>query len=162
MPDFQCGYEKALIAMTAALSGVNLQLVQGAIHGELTHHPIQAIIDDDLVGMIGRFVEGVEVNDDTLALDLIAEVGPVPGEFLSKEHTRKWWRKEQYMPQVADSWTYPEWMKRGKKGCVDYAKEKMETILSTHKVTPLTQGQENEIERILEEARKFYKGRGML
>jgi trimethylamine---corrinoid protein Co-methyltransferase len=162
IPDFQCGYEKAIIAMTAALSGVNLQLVQGAIHGELTHHPIQAIIDDDLVGMIGRFLEGVEVNDDTLALDLISEVGPIPGEFLSKEHTRKWWRKEQYLPQAADLWTYPEWTKRGKKGCVEYAKEKMEEILATHKVTPLTPSQENEIEKILEAARNFYKGRGML
>jgi hypothetical protein len=38
----------------------------------------------------------------------------------------------------------------------------METILATHKVTPLTSGQENEIEKILEEARRFYKGREML
>jgi trimethylamine---corrinoid protein Co-methyltransferase len=162
VPDFQCGYEKAIIAMTAGVSGVNLQLVQGAIHGELTHHPIQAIIDDDMVGMVGRFLEGVEVSDDTLALDVIDEVGPIPGEFLSKEHTRKWWQKEQYMPRTADLWTYPEWMKRGRKGCVDYAKERMAEILATHKATPITANQENEIEKILEDARKFYKGRGML
>jgi hypothetical protein len=77
IPDFQCGYEKAIIALIAALSGINLQLVQGAIHGELTHHPVQAIIDDDLVGMIGRFLEGVEVSDETIALDLITQVGPI-------------------------------------------------------------------------------------
>jgi trimethylamine---corrinoid protein Co-methyltransferase len=162
IPDFQCGYEKAIIALVAALSGINLQLVQGAIHGELTHHPVQAIIDDDLVGMIGRFLEGVEVNDETLALDVITETGPIPGEFLSKGHTRKWWRREQYVPQVADVWTYPEWQKRGKKSCVQYAKEKMEEILATHKPTPLPANQEKDIEKILEDARKFYKNKGMM
>jgi trimethylamine--corrinoid protein Co-methyltransferase len=136
--------------------------VQGAIHGELTHHPVQAIIDDDLVGMIGRFLEGIEVNDETLALDLINAVGPIPGEYLSKEHTRKWWRKEQFIPQVADTWTYPEWLKRGKKSCVDYAKERLEKILATHKPTPLTTDQEKDIERILEDARRLYRTRGML
>jgi trimethylamine--corrinoid protein Co-methyltransferase len=162
IPDFQCGYEKAIIALIAALSGINLQLVQGAIHGELTHHPVQAIIDDDLVGMIGRFLEGVEVSDETIALDLIAQVGPIPGEYLSKEHTRKWWRKEQFIPQVADTLTYPEWMKKGKKSCLEYAKEKMEEILAKHKPTPLTGSQERDIEKILEDARKFYKDKGML
>jgi trimethylamine--corrinoid protein Co-methyltransferase len=136
--------------------------VQGAIHGELTHHPVQAIIDDDLVGMIGRFLEGVEVSDETIALDLITEVGPIPGEYLSKEHTRKWWRKEQFIPQVADTLTYPEWVKKGKKSCVGYAKEKMEEILASHKPTPLAASQEKDIERILEDARKFYKEKGML
>lgn len=162
IPDFQCGYEKAIIALNSALSGASLQLVQGAIHGELTHHPVQAIIDDDLVGMIGRFLEGIEVNDETLALDLINAVGPIPGEYLSKEHTRKWWRKEQFIPQVADTWTYPEWLKRGKKSCVDYAKERLEKILATHKPTPLTTDQEKDIERILEDARRLYRTRGML
>jgi trimethylamine--corrinoid protein Co-methyltransferase len=162
IPDFQCGYEKAIIALIAALSGINLQLVQGAIHGELTHHPVQAIIDDDLVGMIGRFLEGVEVSDETIALDLIAQVGPIPGEYLSKEHTRKWWRKEQFIPQVADTLTYPEWMKKGKKSCLQYAKEKMEEILAKHKPTPLTESQERDIEKILEDARKFYKDKGMM
>jgi trimethylamine--corrinoid protein Co-methyltransferase len=161
-PDFQSGYEKTTIAMISALTGANLQLVQGAIHGELTHHPVQTIIDDDMVGMIGRFLEGVEISDETLALDVIADVGPIPGEFLSKAHTRKWWRKDQYQTQVADVWTYPEWEKRGRKGCIEYAKEKMEKILATHTPTPLTESQEQDIEKILQDARKFYKEKGML
>jgi len=160
--DSQLGYEKALIALNAALSGVNLQLVQGSVHGELTHHPVQAIIDDDLVGMVGRFIEGVEINEETLALDLIAEVGPIPGEYLSKAHTRKWWRTEQFLPQVADVLTYPEWLRTGKKTCLDYAREKMEEILATHKPTPLSPDQEKDIETILEDARKFYKGKGLM
>lgn len=161
-PDYQCGYEKAIIAINAALCGSNLQLLQGSVHGELSHHPIQAILDDDVAGMIGRYLEGVEVNDETMAIDLIEEVGPIPGEYLSSDHTRKWWRREQYVPKVADTLTYPEWLNGGKKNCLDYAKQRMEEILATHKPTPLTADQDNEIERILQEARKYYKSKGLL
>lgn len=66
------------------------------------------------------------------------------------------------MPKVADRLTYPEWMDTGKKSCLDYAKERMEEILTTHKPTPLTPSQEEDIERILEEARKYYKERGLI
>jgi trimethylamine--corrinoid protein Co-methyltransferase len=112
--------------------------------------------------MIGRFMEGIAVNDETLAIDLIEEVGPIPGHFLNKEHTRKWWRLEQFVPKAADRLTYPEWMDTGKKSCLDYAKERMEEILATHKATPLTPSQEGDVERILEEARKYYEERGLI
>jgi len=160
--DFQNGYEKSINGLLSALSGANLILIHGAISGELTHHPAQAVLDDDLVGMIGRFMQGVAVDDETLAVDLIEEVGPIPGHFLNKEHTRKWWKREQFVPGAADRLTYPEWLKSGKKSCLDYAKERMEEILATHKPTPLTSGQEEDVERILEEARKYYWERGLI
>lgn len=162
MPDYQCGYEKAFRVLVAGLSGANTLLLHGSVHGELTHHPLQAILDDDLAGMVGRFMEGVEVNDETLAVDLIEEVGPIPGHFLNKGHTRKWWKLEQFVPKSADRLTYPEWMKAGKKSSLNYARERMKEILATHKATSLTPGQEEEIERILEEARKYYKERDLM
>jgi len=144
------------------LSGASLLQFHGAMYGELTHHPVQAVLDDDIAGMIGRFIQGIEVNDETLAIDLIEEVGPIPGHFLNRAHTRKWWKLEQFVPKAADRLTYPEWMKSGKKSCLDYARERMEEILATHKPTPLTPGQEEDIERILEEARKYYKEKGLI
>ncbi|MFB0521284.1 MAG: trimethylamine methyltransferase family protein [Desulfatiglandales bacterium] len=162
MPDYQSSYEKAFRVLIAGLSGANTLLFHGSVYGELTHHPIQAILDDDSAGMVGRFMEGVTVNDETLAIDLIEEVGPIPGYFLDKEHTRKWWKLEQFVPKTADRLTYPEWMKAGKKSCLDYARERMEQILKTHKPKPLTPSQEKDVERILEEARKYYKQRGLI
>ena len=162
MPDYQCGYEKASRLLIAGLSGANTLLLHGSVHGELTHHPIQAILDDDLAGMVGRFMEGVKVNDDTLAIDLIEEVGPIPGHFLNKEHTRKWWKLEQFVPKAADRLTYPEWMQTGKKTCLDYAKERMGEILATHKPTPLTHSQEEDVERILDEARNYYRKKELI
>jgi len=160
--DYQCGYEKALSAILSALSGANIVNLHGGLSSELTHRPLLSILDDGIAGMIGRFIEGIEVNDETLALELIEEVGPIPGFYLNKEHTRKWWKKEQFIPKAADRLTYPEWMKTGEKDCLDYARERMEEILSTHKVLPLTASQEEDIERILEEARKYYREKGLM
>jgi len=160
--DFQAGYEKAIQGILSGVSGANIIGLHGSVSSAITFHPIQAILDDDLAGMIGRFVQGIEINDETLAIDLIEEVGPIPGHFLNKEHTRKWWKLEQFVPQVADRLTYPEWMKTGKKSCLDYAKERMKEILATHKPISLTPSQEEDIEKILEEARKYYKERGLM
>jgi trimethylamine--corrinoid protein Co-methyltransferase len=160
--DFQAGYERSMFAVIAALSGANIIQLHGGIHAEITSHPIQAILDDDVAGMVGRFLEGITVTDDTLAIDLIHKVGPLPGFFLEERHTREWWKKEQYFPKAADILSYPEWETRGKKSALDYAKDRMEAILSTHRPLPLTASQEQEIARILEEAYESYKKRDLL
>jgi len=157
LSDYQCGYEKAIPTMIAALAGINVIDFHGGLTGELSAHPVQAILDDDVAGMIGRFIEGVDVSEETLAVDLIKEVGPIPGNFLTKEHTRKWWRKEQYTTRIADRITYPEWLKNGKKSALDNAKEKYEEILSNHKPVTLNREQDKAIENILEELNEFYK-----
>jgi len=161
--DFQLGYQKMMPALISAISGSSVLQLYSSIYGEITAHPIQAILDDDIAGMIGRFVEGIDVSYEALAIDLINEVGPIPGHYLGKAHTRKWWKKEQFEPKSADRLTYPEWLKVGKKSCIDYAKERMEEILSTHKVDPpLTNNQENDIESILKEARQYYHEKGLI
>jgi len=161
--DFQLGYEKAIPTVISAISGSSVVQPYSSVYGEITAHPIQAILDDDIAGMIGRFLEGIDGSDEALAVDLINEVGPIPGHYLSKAHTRKWWKREQFVPKAADRLTYPEWAKAGKKSCIDYAKERMEEILATHKVEPpLTENQEEEIERILKEAREYYRKKELI
>lgn len=160
--DFQCGYEKAMVALASASSGSNIIKLHGGIYGELSWHPVQAILDDDIAGMIGRFIEGIEVNDETLAIDLINDVGPIPGMFLDKAHTRNWWKKEQFIPKVVNRLSYPEWLGKGKKNALDYAKDRMDEILATHKPDPLTPKQEEDIDRILKECWEYYRKRDML
>jgi trimethylamine--corrinoid protein Co-methyltransferase len=155
---FQLAYEKTIPSLVGALSGSCAVQIHSSVHGEITAHPVQAVLDDDIAHMIGRFIEGLEVDDEALAVDLINEIGPIPGHFLSSAHTRAWWGKEQYVTESADRLSYPEWIREGKKGCIDYAKERVEEILGTHKVDPpLTSGEQEEIERILVEARDYYR-----
>jgi len=160
--DYQCGYEKTISCILSLLSGANEIGFHGCVYGELSFHPVQLILDDDVAGMIGRFLEGVEINDETLAVDVINQVGPIPGTYLTEEHTRKWWRKEQFIPKSSDSLTYMEWMEANKKDCIEYAKERMEEIIKTHKPLPLSDKDEQAIEDILKEAREYYIKNGLI
>jgi len=162
LPDFQSGYEKTIPCLLDALSGAHVTLLHGGISSEITAHPVQAVLDDDVAGMIGRFIEGVDVSDETLAIDLISEVGPIPGMYLDKAHTRKWWKKEQYMTRAADRLSYEEWKRTGKKTCLDYARGILEEILAKHEPIPLTESQESDIEKILEGARQYYTKKGLM
>jgi len=160
--DFQCAYEKSLGTLISALSGSNLHIFQGGSGSELLYHPVLSVLDDDIAGWVGRFLQGAEVNDETLAIDLINEVGPIPGHYLNREHTRKWWRKEQFIPKVADRETYPVWIKSGKKDALALAKERVEEILATHKPKSLTPAEEQIVEDILKEAREYYRKKGLI
>jgi trimethylamine--corrinoid protein Co-methyltransferase len=160
--DYQAAYEKALPSLVSAMSGGHVHLFQGGSAIELLYHPVLSILDDDVAGWIGRFLEGVAVTDDTLAIDLINQVGPIPGHYLSTAHTREWWRKEQWLPQAADLEAYPVWVRSGKKDALALAQERMEEILATHKPAPLTPEQEQAVEEVLKEARQFYRDRGTI
>lgn len=156
--DFQSGYEKGMLALSQALAGASVIWLHGTVYGELTAHPIQAILDDDIAGMVGRFLEGVDAGKEALAIDLIEEVGTIPGFYLDKAHTRDWWRKEQYIPKAAELNNIQNWIKGGKKKAVDLAKSRMEEILASHTIKhPLTPSEEADIDRVIKDARVFYK-----
>jgi trimethylamine--corrinoid protein Co-methyltransferase len=160
--DYQTGYEKAMPTLMSCLSGGHLMLFQGGNAVELSYHPVLSILDDDIAGWIGRFLEGVTVNDVTLAIDLINQVGPIPGHYLSTAHTREWWQKEQFIPKVSDLEAYPVWIKSGKRDALALAKDRMEQILETHEPTPLASEEDQAVEDILVEAREYYRERDMI
>ena len=160
--DYQAGYEKGMGALIAGLSGGSLQIFQGGTSAELAYHPVLSIMDDDIAGWIGRMLQGTTVNQETLAVDLINEVGPIPGHFLNTAHTREHWRDEHNFPQVADEEAYPVWVTSGKKDTLDLARERMDHILATHEPEPLTPEQDRAIERMLTDAREHYRAAGLI
>ncbi|KPJ80022.1 MAG: hypothetical protein AMS17_21015 [Spirochaetes bacterium DG_61] len=160
--DYQSGYEKTHTAMASALSGANIIVLHGGVTAELAYNPILSIINDDVANIIGRTIEGFEVNDETMAVELIEEVGPVPGTFLNKTHTRVNWKKEYFVPEVADRLSYQEWLQQGRKSAIDLARERMKEILESHHPDPITPAQDRDIEKILEDARKHYRKKGLM
>jgi trimethylamine--corrinoid protein Co-methyltransferase len=167
--DFQCGYEKALGILLSALSGANIINTIGGLTGELSYHPVQSVLDNDIAGMIGRFLEGATVTPETLAIDLIEAVGPIPGFYLNQQHTREWWKKEQFLTpltdaglaRTADTLSYPEWLATGKKSALDYARDRADELLASYQHT-LPEDKEAELDRILEDAREYYKRKGVI
>jgi trimethylamine--corrinoid protein Co-methyltransferase len=161
MVDYQLGAEKLPLAMCSALSGASMITLHGGVTAELAYSPILAIIDDDIAKSIGRIIEGFEVNEETIGIDVIKEVG-FGWSFLVAAQTRKFWRTEDYMPAVFDKTSYQEWTKSGRKTVIDKAKARYEEILATHAPVPVTPEQDRQIERILKEAEGYYRKKGLM
>jgi trimethylamine--corrinoid protein Co-methyltransferase len=155
--DFQAGFEKSCGTLVSALAGGHVHLYQGGSSLELLYSSELAVMEDDVAGWIGHLLEGAEINAETLAIEVINQVGPIPGHYLGTAHTRENWRKENYFPQVTDVEPYASWASSGKKDMLDRAKEKVEEILATHKPLPLTAEEDQAVEDVLVEARDYYR-----
>ncbi len=130
--DAQAGFESANTAMVVALSGCNyIHDAFGLLEFCTTLSYEKMVVDNDSVGMVLRAVKGVEVNRDTLAVDIIKEVGP-GGHFLDHEHTVTHVRNEFYFPQLADRQQRVVWEAEGSKDTVTRAHEKASYILKNH------------------------------
>jgi len=90
------------------------------------------VIDDEIIGMVMRAVRGIEVNDETIALDAYRRVGP-GGNFLSDPHTVQWMRKEHYTPKLSDRQLRVNWEKSGRPCVEEKAKAIAREILREHK-----------------------------
>jgi len=96
----------------------------------------QLIIDDSVVTVVKRAMQGIDVNDATLAVDIIKEVGP-GGDFLGQKHTRKFLAAEQSIHKMIDRRTRGAWMSRGGYSMAERAARRAVEILDSHKPTPL-------------------------
>lgn len=160
MFDYQAAMEKSLGVLTSVLSGGNLHVLHGSHAHELGFSNILQVMDDDIASAIGRFVQGTEVSDETLALENVREVGTAPASFMNTAHTRKYWAKDRYTPGVLDWETHVDWVRSGKSDIVSRARERMEALIDGHKHLPLTDAQVDVVETVLAEARDFYRTRG--
>jgi len=160
--DYQAGYEITAMIMAAVMSGSSAVMFMGALHAELSFSPIKAILDNDIAGIVKRFVEGIEINDETLAVDVIKEVGPCPNNFLDTEHTLERWRDETYIPSSANRKSFKSWEREGRKNAADIAQDKYNEIIRKGSFHRLTDHQESELEYILNDARNYYRKKGMI
>lgn len=134
--DEQAAIEAALSIMAAGLSGANLIHDVGFLESALIGSHEMVVLSDEVVGMVKRFLSGVEVNAETLALDVIKEVAP-GGNFLAHEHTARNMRKAIWFPKLMDRGKYDSWKESGAKTMGDRIRERVREILATHEVAPL-------------------------
>ncbi|MEA3470055.1 MAG: trimethylamine methyltransferase family protein [Thermodesulfobacteriota bacterium] len=113
--DAQAGYESAITSTLVALAGANfIHDAAGFVEFCMTASYDKLVVDNEIIGMVMRAVEGIEVNDRTLALDEIKKVGP-GGHFVSSRHTRKYMRTEQFKPSLSNRDTREQWQSAGSK-----------------------------------------------
>jgi len=138
IPDIQAGMEKAQSLIQVALAGANfIHHAAGMLENMSTIAYEQFVIDNELLGMAMRAVRGIEVNDDTLALEVIDRVGP-GGHYLMDEHTMRYMRTEHYYPSaIFDRQGREMWEKAGATDAWTRAKEVARRILAEHRPEPL-------------------------
>jgi trimethylamine--corrinoid protein Co-methyltransferase len=134
LPDIQSGYEKGITNVMAGLSGLNLVYESAGMHASLLGFCLESlIIDNDMLGSINRNVRGIEVNDDTLSVEVIRDVClNGPGHYLGHGQTLSLMQKEYIYPGVGNRMSPKEWNEAGKPDIVERAAARKREILSTH------------------------------
>ncbi|SES90395.1 trimethylamine---corrinoid protein Co-methyltransferase [Methanococcoides vulcani] len=135
IPDQQVGYEKTMQWVLTALSGMNYVSGAGNIENGALISLEQLVIDNEIVGMIDRMLNGVQIDDQRLAVSVIGDIGP-GGNYLKHAHTRNWMHNEYFTPNISEKDTYSEWEKKGGGDVVKRAREHVETILK-NEVSPV-------------------------
>ena len=151
IPDHQSGQEKMNMLWPLILGGVNYVLQSaGWTDGGLTASFEQIVMDAEMLEMTGRFFAGVPVDDETLALDVIAKVG-VGGHFLGEEHTRRHFKTEFYFPNLADTEAFESWVKKGSMDAYERATARWKKLLASY--------QEPKIDPAIDEALRDFMAR---
>ena len=150
LPDAQASIERIMTAMPEIMAGVD-DIWLAANDLKHTFSLEQLLIDDAICANIGRLLAGIEVTDETLAVDLIDEVGP-GGNFLTKRHTQAHYRKEHLIPAIYTRSTWDDWEKAGRKDICQRAREKAREIIRTHQPPPLDKDIQNRLAEISKKA----------
>ena len=150
VPDQQAAAEAALSMLIEALYGVNLIHDVGYLESGKCNSFEQLVICDEIINYIKRFMQGLEVSEETLALNLIHEVGH-QGDFLSTEHTMRHFREDWY-PDLFDRNNFERWQAAGSKTLRQKARERVDEILAEHQPEPLPPDVQRRIDEIVNRA----------
>jgi trimethylamine--corrinoid protein Co-methyltransferase len=150
LPDEQAAAEAAFSLILEALAGTHLVHDVGYLESGMTNSFEQIVICDELINYVKRFMQGLVVNEETLALDVIDQVGP-HGDFLGTEHTARHY-KEDWYPRLLDRNDFDTWKAAGGKTLRQRARERVEEILSSHRPEPLPKDVQAKIDAIVEGA----------
>jgi trimethylamine--corrinoid protein Co-methyltransferase len=151
--DAQAGYETGILNLFSALSGsdVVIECTSASLENTAASVPEQAVITNEICSFINRILQGIEVNPDTLAVDVIREIGP-GGEYLTHNHTMEYFKAEHWDAKLGCRLPRDLWEEKGAKDIRTQAREKYKQILATHQPKPLAPEVQKELQQIVEQA----------
>ena len=129
--DAQAGSESAFSILAQGLAGLNLIHDVGYMDNGMVCSTAQLILGDENIGMTKRFIRGIEVNSETLARELIEQVGP-GGHFLDCDHTYEHFKNELWRPNLMTRTAYEEWQDQGSKDTATRIQETLRDIVENH------------------------------
>ena len=152
MVDAQSGHEKTITGLLPALAGANVIYGLGMLEMGITFDLAQLVLDHEIAEMILHALNGIPVNDETLAVDVIKELG-IGKDYLAHQTTFKH-MKSQSQAFLIDRRMREDWEAAGSMDIYKRAHDKMINILETYKPPPLPDNVGDTIRSIVEEAEK--------
>ena len=149
-PGWQAAVDDALSTLTSVSAGAEMLNGCGLLDGSKTLSYPHLVMETEIYGIVQKVAGGVEVTDETLAMDVIKKVGP-GGTYLAERHTRQH-MKEIWRPTVWDRLPYDSWLREGKKGALQRAEELARDIMQTHTPEPLPGAVLADLRRLVESA----------
>ena len=135
--DAQAAYESVFSLWGAVMGGVNF-LMHGAgwMEGGLSASAAKLVLDADLLGMVAALCEPIVVDEDTLAVDAIREVGP-GGHFFGVQHTQDRFRDAFFAPMVSDWRNFESWEEAGSPTAAQHGSRLARELLAAYEQPPL-------------------------
>ena len=133
------------------MAGANLIYGAGMLDSGLIFSYTQLVIDNDIFKMIRKVMQGMHIDDENLAVDIIKSVGP-GSDFLMQEHTMKYMRSLPSAPNIIERSNRENWMASGGKEIAERAAERAAEILANHKPVPLSDDAKSALRAIVEES----------
>lgn len=158
--DAQAGLESMFSNMMAALSGTNLVHDNAYLGAGLVGNLEMILLNSDIIGCIKRMEQGIKIDEETLCLDLIDQVGP-GGEYLTKSHTMKHYKEETYYPEFINRKQHQSWAMSGGKELKQVLNEQARKIIEAEPVQLLSSDEVTKYDEIIKR-RESEVAKGML
>jgi trimethylamine--corrinoid protein Co-methyltransferase len=146
--DQQCAFEATISLVTSLLHGANIIHDVGFMDAGMQGSLQLIAICNEILGFLRAATKGVEVNDETLALDVVEELGPA-GSYLGHEHTLRHYR-EPYYSKLVDKNPFSVWESRGATTMEGRAGKWIDEILESHRAEPLPEDAQKAIKSVVQ------------
>jgi trimethylamine--corrinoid protein Co-methyltransferase len=151
--EIQSGYERALNAAIPALAGADELSGIGEMEAGVMGSYAQMVCDDEIAASVRRLRRGFAVDDDALAVEVIASAMDGARNFLTEMHTVRYLRAgEVLVTRLAERRDWDAWDQAGRQGMAERAQIKAERLLAEHQAPPLSSAQERELDDIMQHA----------
>jgi trimethylamine--corrinoid protein Co-methyltransferase len=147
-PNWQAGIDNSLSTLMASAAMSDMLLGAGFLHGSRIWSYAEMMMDCEIFSIVHKMLQGIAVNDETLALDTIASAGPA-GNFLTQKHTRRHMH-DVFVSEFMDRRPYSEWETKGD-DARDWALAKARRLLAEHSPQPLEPALRSEFARLIEQ-----------
>lgn len=155
MPDSQAGHEKTITTLLPALAGANSIYGSGMLELGMTFSKEQLVIDNDIIKMVKKAMEGIPVNEETLSVEQIKKVG-IGNNFLALKKTRELIDLPSN-PALFDRLMHGDWKAMGGKDAATRANEVVQDVMKNYEIPPIDKDIYNSMKAIVEKADRDFK-----